>query len=85
MLGILGFPFAELWLPAPRVFPEGSQGEFVLSWFFYDLPMLLFVIAFVVAFATIGFFAVKRRWLSIPQHILEMVASFACAIFLPIY
>ena len=84
-LGLLGFPFADLSLPAPRVFPAGSQSEFVLNWIFYDLPVLLLGIVFVVAFITIIVLILRRRWRSIPQHILEMVISFVCAIFLPVY
>ena len=83
--GLLGFPFAALWLPAPRVFPAESNGELVLRWFFYDGSAALLGIAFIAALITSIALAIKKSWYSIPQHVLEMAVNLACSLFLPTY
>jgi hypothetical protein len=85
LVGLLGFPFAALWLPAPQVFRAGTKADLFLRWFFYDGSAALLGIAFIAALVTTIVLAIRKRWRSIPQHVLEMAVSLACSFFLPTY
>jgi hypothetical protein len=63
----------------------GSNAEWLLSWVLYDFSGLLIVVAFLVAFITLIVLAARKRWRSLPQHVLEMVIALVCFVSLPAY
>lgn len=84
-VALLGFPFAAFWVGAPNPFTEGTTAWRAFSWLFLDLSPLLFVLAFLVAFSSAIIDAFKRRWLSIPQGIAEMIVCFTCFMTIPVF
>jgi hypothetical protein len=69
----------------PHPFQLGGNAEWVLHWLIYDFSTLLISAAFVAALITFVVLAAKRRWRSLPQHVLEMVIAFVAFVFLPAY
>lgn len=85
LLAIAGFPFAALWLKVPNPFAEGTTPWRTVSFVFMDLPLILFMLAFVVAFITGLVDAVRRKWSRIPQAILEIAACIAGVLLIPVF
>lgn len=84
-LGLVGLPFAAFWVVGPNPFAEGTTAWRAFSWLLLDLPPLLFVIGFFVAFISTVVDAFKRRWQSIPQGLGEMIVCFTCFMLIPVY
>src|ERR1700722_12679724 len=84
-VALLGFPIAVRWIPAPRLFERERTAAVVYSWALYDLPALLFVVAFLAALVTVLWLAIRRRWQGVPQLLLEMLICVACVFFLQTY
>jgi hypothetical protein len=84
-VALLGFPFAAFWVGAPNPFTEGTREWRAFSWLFLDLSPLLFVLAFLVALLSALVDALKRRWLSIPQCLAEMIVCFTCFMVIPVF
>jgi hypothetical protein len=83
--GLLGYPWAVYWLPVPHPFLPGSNAEWLLNWVLYNFSGLLIAVAFLAASITFIVFAARKRWRSLPQHVLEMVIAFVCFVSLPAY
>lgn len=82
---MVGLPFAAFWVVGPNPFQEGTTAWRAFSWVLLDLPPLLFVLGFLVAFISAVADAFRRRWLSIPQCIGEMIVCFTCFMLIPVY
>ena len=84
-VAMVGLPFAAFWVVGPNPFPEGTTAWRVFSWVLLDVPPLLFALGFVIAFIGAVADAFRRRWLSIPQCIGEMIVCFTCFALIPAF
>ncbi len=85
LVALVGFPFAALWFRVPNPFTAETPLWVLHNWLFFDLSPILLVLAFVASLITAIVIAIRRRWRSIPQCILEMIVCLTCIIFIPAY
>ncbi len=84
-VGLVFWPWATYLLPRPAFLEAGGYGASFFNFTAYHFSGSLFFFGFVMAFASLVWFAYRRQWRAAAQSFCEMVVCIGAAIFLPAY
>ncbi|MDR3416330.1 MAG: hypothetical protein P4L83_09100 [Nevskia sp.] len=82
MVALMALPFATLWVGLPGYFPERTFLHGLFGWLYFEMPLQLMALSFVLAFFTGLDLSFRRLWAGAVQCVGEMGAAFSCLLFL---
>ena len=83
LVSLVGFPFAAQWVPVPQIPAEPALLHKTLHWLLFAFPVMMLMVAFVVAFITAVILTFRRMWFGIVQCVIEMGVCIGFAILFP--
>lgn len=87
MIAVAFFPLHMGMLPSDVINPFGRESTigYYWDWVVYFFSPGMFSVAIILALVFVVWFAFKKQWHALIQHVTEIIVCLAFSIFIPVY